>query len=273
MRITEFKFMQGFVRAVGLIVLAGLLIACSEGAGTFDTDGRQDAVVGKVEGAVVYRERMALPPGAIVEVELQDISRADAPASVMATLALTPEGGPPYNFSIEYDPAQIDEQMRYALHATIRLDDRLLFTNMDYIDAFSGNPVEVLVQRVPERITPPGPTFENTVWVLQALNGEPATPGAQGKPIDLQFQPGEMRVAGFSGCNQYMGGYTREGSNPEGSPLGFGLMAGTLMACPEGGDLERTYMQMLGLVSSFRLQGETLSLLAGGDVVASYKPR
>ena len=103
----------------------------------------------KIEGVVVYRERMALPSGAEVEVVLEDSSLADAPATILATLSLNAEKGPPYPFSIDYDPSQIDSRMTYALRATIRVNGRMMFTTMDYTDPFSGNPVEVLVKRVP----------------------------------------------------------------------------------------------------------------------------
>jgi len=91
-----------------------------------------------------------LPPGSEIEVQLQDISRADAMATVMASVMLDAEGGPPYDFAIDYDPARVDPRMRYALRATISRGERLLFTTTDYIDPFAGGDVEVLVRRVAE---------------------------------------------------------------------------------------------------------------------------
>ena len=45
------------------------------------------------------------------------------------------------------------------------------------------------------------------------------------------------------------------------------------MACPEGEELERAYHQMLGRVDAFRLTDEGLALLAGGEVVATFRAR
>ena len=245
------------------------LAACS--------DGREEKMAGepvaeaRIEGSVIYRERMMLPPGFKVEIQLQDISRADAMATILASVLLTPEGGPPYSFVIEYDPATIDSRMRYALRATISNDEQLLFTSTDYIDPFKGNPVEILVRRVPEAVRREGPSLEGGTWVLQTLAGEPASPGAGGKPVDIQFAAGEQRAAGFSGCNRYTGGYVREGMAEQGSPLKFGPMAGTMMACEDGGELEQNYLQILGRVTAFRLDGDTLSLLAGSEVLATFK--
>ena len=114
-----------------------------------DSEESSDVALAQIEGTVFYRERIALPPNAVVEVQLEDVSRPDAPATIMAVVTLNSKQGPPYAFSIDYSPQQIDSRMTYALRATIRVDDKLRFINTEYIDPFSGNPVEVLVRGVP----------------------------------------------------------------------------------------------------------------------------
>jgi putative lipoprotein len=251
-----------------LLVVFGL-VAC--GDEREEKMAGEPAAMGRIEGSVIYRERMMLPPGFDVEIQLQDISRADAMATTLASVLLTPEGAPPYNFVIDYDPATIDSRLRYALRATISNGEQLLFTSTDYIDPFKGNPVEILVRRVPEAVRREGPSLGGGTWVLQTLAGEPASPGAGGKPVDIQFTAGEQRAAGFSGCNRYTGSYVREGVAGEGSPLKFGPMAGTMMACEDGGELEQNYLQILNRVTAFRLDGDILSLLAGSEVLATFK--
>ena len=225
----------------------------------------------RIEGSVTYRERMLLPPGAEVEIQLQDISKADALATVMTSVHLTPEGGPPYPFAIEYDPATIDSRMRYALRATITHGDSLMFASTDYIDAFGGNPVEVLVRRMVEPVKHGGPQLAGQEWVLQTLLGEAAPPGSGDKALSIEFQAQELQVAGFSGCNRYSGSYSLDDATEHGSGLQFGLMASTMMACAEIGDLELNYLQMLGKVNAYRLAGNTLTLLAGSEVLATYR--
>ena len=44
-----------------------------------------DTFAQTIEGTATYRERMALPKGAVFEATLEDVSRADAPAVVVAT--------------------------------------------------------------------------------------------------------------------------------------------------------------------------------------------
>lgn len=61
------------------------------------------------------------------------------------------------------------------------------------------------------------------------------------------------RVAGDSGCNRYMGGYTRDGE-----ALSFGNLAGTMMACPEAlMNQERRFHEAMGQVTAWRIDGET----------------
>jgi len=129
------------------MLIAGLT-ACS---GKEPVGGEPPAAkIARIEGTVFYRERMMLPPGSEVEVQLQDISRPDAPATVLASVLLAPEGAPPYEFGIDYDRAAIDSRMTYSLRATISFDGRLLFGSTEYIDPFQGAPVEILVHRVAE---------------------------------------------------------------------------------------------------------------------------
>jgi putative lipoprotein len=134
---------------LALAILALVLAACNSELAEVIVAGDAKA---RIEGSVVYRERMMLPPEAQIEVQFQDISQADAMASVLATVQLAPRGGPPYAFAIDYDPGRIDKRRRYALRASISVGDSLMFTSTDYIDPFSGNPVEVLVRRVAEPV-------------------------------------------------------------------------------------------------------------------------
>lgn len=255
---------------VGLLLPLLGLAACGEPEGPVSETERSAAAI---EGQVLYRERMMLPPESRVVVQLEDISRADAMATVLERVVIEPQGGPPYPFVLEYDPSRIDRRMRYALRATISSGERLMFTTTEYIDPFSGNPVEVLVRRVAEPVQAQTTPLEGTVWQLETLGGETAPTGAGGRPVDLQFAAAEQRAAGFAGCNRYTGGYARDGDAQHGSPLSFGDMAVTLMACAEGGELERAYLQMLDRVDRYRLDGDTLTLFAGGEALAAFRAR
>lgn len=281
------------------LIVAPILLALAACGGSKEVQAVTEEVetVSTINGEVFYRERMMLPPGAEVEVQLQDVSKADALATVMSSVMFTPEGGPPYPFSIEYKPADIDERMRYSLRATISVDNRLMFTSTEFIDPFNGDAISIMLQRVPEPVErkptpsaseagakeppasssekpdPVGQSTESPVWVLDTLAGEPAPTGAGGKSIELVLNQSEKTAAGFSGCNRYTGSFSNDGKSTRGTPIKFGPMAGTMMACVEGDATERAYLQMLGGVNAYRMQGSTLALLQGSEVVATFKMR
>lgn len=261
------------------LLLAGLSACDASGPET-----EEKSSLSTIEGSVYYRERMALPPGAELTVELQDISRPDAPATTLASVVTPASAGPPYAFSIEYRPGQIDSRHRYGLRAAITFEGRLLFTNTDYINPFAEGAqgpegsLEVLVRRAPEAAggssaATEAPPLERTRWVLESLAGHTVSPGAGGRALDLTLDPEQRQAGGFSGCNRFGGPYQLgdDAAGPERS-LELGPLAGTLMACPGGGDLEQPYLDALVRVDSLRQSGNTLSLLAGSQVVATFTP-
>jgi uncharacterized lipoprotein YbaY len=81
-----------------------------------------------LNGTVAYRQRIALPPNAIVEVSLQDVSKMDAPAEVLDSLKFPSAGRQvPIPFTLRYDPAQIDERNTYTVSARITVDGALMW--------------------------------------------------------------------------------------------------------------------------------------------------
>lgn len=253
-----------------LYLMAMLSLAgCSAEQGA---EPASEAAMTRIEGNVFYRERMLLPPGTQVEVQLEDISRADAPAEVLASVLMTPDGGPPYPFAIDYAAGQADTRGRFALRARIEHEGQLLFTNTEYIDPFGGNPVEILVQRV-QSSAPSGPELEDTEWELASLSGSDTVKGAGDRVPDLLLDAEQQRAAGFSGCNRYFGGYQREGNPTHGSPLSFGQLAGTMMACADGGELERAFLQALSQVNAFRIADGQLQLMQNDQVLATFTAR
>jgi len=82
-----------------------------------------------VTGSVTYRERIALPPSSVVKVRLVDVSRADAPATLIGEQLIKTAGQQvPFPFEIAYDPKRIEERFTYAVQARIEDEGgRLLF--------------------------------------------------------------------------------------------------------------------------------------------------
>jgi putative lipoprotein len=101
-----------------------------------------------VAGEVTYRERIALPPGAVLVVELADVSLADAPAIVIAKRRIAPTGQVPIKFDIGFDPKAIHKGRTYALQARITVGERLMFITDTHhqIDPLVGRPQTVLLK-------------------------------------------------------------------------------------------------------------------------------
>jgi len=82
-----------------------------------------------VTGSITYRERMALPPTAQVEVTLADVSLMDAPSKTIAQQSFTADGRQvPFAFTLTVDQRQLDPRHSYAVSARITdASGRLMF--------------------------------------------------------------------------------------------------------------------------------------------------
>lgn len=139
------------------------------------------AWAGTLQGTATYRERIALPDDAVLEAELQDISRADAPAAVLGRSRLDPAGQPPFRFEIAYDDAAVQPGRRYTVRATIKHQERLLFTTDRIYPVLDGRnaPLQILLVSVRGRTQPRA--MADGIGVLPA-SYEGELPGA-GNPI------------------------------------------------------------------------------------------
>ncbi|HTL87910.1 MAG TPA: YbaY family lipoprotein [Leptolyngbya sp.] len=109
-----------------------------------------------VSGSVSYRQRIALPPNATVRVQLQDVSKADAPAVTIAEQTIETNGKQvPIPFSLVYNPADIESTGRYTVRAQILIDKQLRWTSTTADPVITqGTPtkdVEIMVNQVGDR--------------------------------------------------------------------------------------------------------------------------
>ncbi len=148
------------IEAICLALLGGL-VACSTDVSDDLVAAGEDASIetAQVTGTLMYRERIALPPGSVAELWLLDTSLADAPAVEIAYQRIEDPGNPPIPFVLDYDPLKIQEGMQYGVRATIRHDGKLLFTSDTHYPVLTrgaGNTAEVLLIMVDRAPTKPG---------------------------------------------------------------------------------------------------------------------
>ncbi|WP_191621462.1 YbaY family lipoprotein [Marinihelvus fidelis] len=256
--------MKPVTKTCSLMFMAAMLAGCdTTTTSTPETEMTQETT-STVSGTALYRERIALPPGAAFEATLEDVSLADAPAKVLGRVGFEAPSGPPIAFEISYDAADIEPRHRYAVRARIEHEGRLMFTTDTHYPVLTqGAPdtVEMLLVRV---ATPPpsNASLENTYWKVMSIRGEPVTVAERQREPHLILHPDDQRVSGHGGCNSMMGGYEVNGDQ-----LTFKQMAGTMMACPEGMEQEQALHQALGEVILWQVAGEQLQLRDGDDVV------
>lgn len=104
-----------------------------------------------VKGTVTYRQRIALPPNAVVRVRLLDTARQDAAAVAIGEKLITNPGQVPIPFEISYNSGDINPSHTYTLEALIFVDNQIRFKHTQaypVITQGKPNTVEVVVQPV-----------------------------------------------------------------------------------------------------------------------------
>lgn len=136
-----------------------LFTACAPADGrTSDVEEPQGKAT--LAGAVAYRERIALPPDAMVIVRLEDVSLADAPSTVLAEQIIPTEGAQvPIRYTLRYDPQRLEANHSYAVSARITdAGGRLMWISDTQHRVLTGGApttdVPIMLVRVPEKPTP-----------------------------------------------------------------------------------------------------------------------
>ena len=111
--------------------IAALLILPGLGAG-FPADAGEGGMI-TVTGEVYYRQRVALAPTAELYIAVEDVSRMDVPAVIMAESRIAPAGQVPIAFELRVDASRVDPRYTYAVRARIEDGGRLLWINTERI--------------------------------------------------------------------------------------------------------------------------------------------
>lgn len=206
---------------------------------------------GSVTGTLSYRERVALPADAEIEVQLLDVSRQDAGAPVVSSTTFRAEGRQvPLPFEVTYDPGEIDDSRAYGVRAVIRSNDRLMFTTDSHVPVITrGNPASVQLRLVGAAADDPSGGaggLVGTAWRLEDLAGAGVLDRVQ---ATLEF-PEAGRVAGSGSCNRVFGKVEVDGES-----ISFGELGSTRRSCGEATNNQETeYMRALANAERFRIQ-------------------
>lgn len=219
------------------------------------TQGIADTM--QLEATVSYRERIALPPDAVLELELLDTSRADAPSVRMSSqrFKLT---AVPRTVELPYDGALIDERLTYTVAAKILSRDRVMFRSTTATPVLTrGAPasVELILEMMPRHTSgdDTNTSILGIAWAVYEIAGRAVI--ADDPPTLAIDAEGSFSL--YGGCNRFTGTLsTADGAFT--MPENF---AGTLMACPELRErLERDTLDALSKATGYVRNGSTLAL-------------
>ncbi len=224
------------------------------------------AMAGVIEGSASYRERIAVLPGSVLQVELLDVSRADAPAELLSSRRYALKGVPAA-FELHYDDALIDERMRYVLRAEIRHEGRLLFTtdtSYPVLTHGAGSAADLMLVKV---ASPATTSLEGSEWVMQSMRDMDLLPE---RPPEIGFTEGGAFFA-TGGCNRLRGDVTI-GSDSLDFPE---AIAGTMMACAEEVEMqESAFLDALARVAGYAIEnGELVMTDDAGEELMRFAPK
>jgi len=217
--------------------------------GTLITNNMTEA---SIRGTITYRERIALPSGAIVKIKLLDISRQDAEAIEIASQTIITKGEQvPIPFELFYDPSKIEEKFTYAVRSEIYLNDQLTFTTGQIYPVITrGNPTEVnlVLTKVASNSSPN--KLAGTKWLLEDIGGTGVIDNLQST---LEFGENNQ-IGGNGGCNRYFSSYKLDGTQ-----FTVDVIGSTQKMCGEAVmNQEQKFLRALEKAYNLRLEGPYL---------------
>jgi putative lipoprotein len=255
-------------RSILVFALVGGLAA--SGVATWHATGSAAPArfTNKIVGSASYRERIALTPGAVFEATLEEASRADAPAKVVAHVRTKHPGQVPIDFELRYDSRRVDPRERYVVRASIVERGRVLFTGSQSYRVRmrgQGRPVTVVMRRASVDNRGPGnggtgdrggssDELTNTRWRPVRIGKQDVAVSRRQREPWIELDSRSNHVTGSGGCNRITGSYT----NGRGT-LRFGPLISTQMACPSM-ELETAFLRALNETRRYRMVGRRLEL-------------
>lgn len=248
-----------------------LLVSVLAGCGArLEPAIEQPALSGKLTGSVTYRVRIALPPDAVLQVALLDVSRMDVAATLIAEQIIVPEQAVPIPFEIDYDPGDIDTRLVYAVRATIKRGDNLLFvtdTHYPVLTRGHGESADLVLVRSGGGAAVADAELTNTRWLLRTLGEEPVRiePGERAPYLQFDHHSDGNTAHGYSGCNSFTGGYLAAGST-----LSFDKLLSTMRACPDM-RLEDRFLDVLQRTELYLIESTWLILSGPEGELATFE--
>ena len=227
-----------------------------------------------ITGRAFTRNRLYIPPDAVFEAVLLDITNDNAPPIALGRQRVEPAGPAPYDLAIPFARSSLQRNGKYVVQAQVTLYNELLIYTPGMHPVMQDpafQRVDVIIEPYPrsDATNSAGIAMPYTHWQLLSVGEESVTPvsapAENVAPAFIQFQPtvsglpeGESRgeFVGSGGCNRFLGSYQIRGS-----ALSLQLSTTSIRLCLEGGKDEPAFLSALAQVRGFRQQGRDLELL------------
>lgn len=218
-----------------------------------------------LSGQVTYRERIALPDTATLEIQLIDQTLPGLPPrlDVKAPIGV---GQVPLSFNLGFEDSLILPNHTYALVATIAVPEGIMFRNADpyVLDPLApSQPVLIVTNRFATQADqtsastePTGPAAPPAIldvtWSATSIRGAPVL--ARSHPT-LSIGS-DMRAGGSTGCNSWFAQVELRGD-----AFHLGQIGATLIACPDPvTQQEKAFTEALSQSARWQVSGDTLTL-------------
>ena len=228
------NMLRNLIFAASALALFMGLAACSGEQATPATEAGTDAADGasmstqktRIAAELFYRERIALPPGAVAVAALEI---ADSSTVVAETRDELVDKSVPVSVTLDVDPLQMPQDADLIFRGSIEVDGAPVWKSEPQpVDLTSATidlgSVMLRAVEVPE-ITDVDTSVATSLagtWVVEDILGGGIIESSR---VTLNFS--EQRVAGQASCNAYQGTWSLEDGQ-----LSIGDVAVTMMACP-----------------------------------------
>lgn len=235
------------------------LIAALAGAAVFPA-GAAVAEPRTVTGIALYRERIALPPEAVLTVRLGLMAGNALGSQLIAEQIVAPAGQVPIAFSLPFDTRDVPQDARIGIHATITVAGETLFRTAEGLPLPAGNaPLEIILVSAGREPAAEPAAIAGVEWQVEAIEGVDNLGDA--RPTLTIGTDG--RAGGSTGCNRFFAKATIDGE-----ALTFSEAGTTFMACDDAVmRVERAFLDALSAVAAYRLEGGALVLVDGDGTV------
>lgn len=245
----RWKTRLGDIALIGAILLAaGTMAAVAESA--------------SLPVSVRLEEEQPLPPGAELEVELLDVSRADA-SSIRITSGRVAVSTLPVSLRLSYDPAAIDPRMTYVVAAVLRAGGRVSHRTMTAWPVLTrGAPerADIVLEQVAEAPPADAARISGVPWAVTEIGGRALV--ADDPPTIAFLEDGTFSM--FGGCNRFRG----RAALSAGRIAFVQPIAGTKMMClSERMKLEQDMLEALDRTAGYKRSGARLSFTNAAGVV------